>query len=161
MKKIIPLTLVSLGVLAITGSALAFGGWGMMGLGSKNLTPEEQAQHFTEMMGQQANLFGITADQMKAFWAEGKSMPEIMTELGITKEQMQTKMQGSRKQALQEQLQALVSQGVITQVQADTRLAALESKTAKGFGGMMGFGGRRGGGDHPCPFAEGVEGGDE
>ncbi|MCG2690324.1 hypothetical protein L6252_03555 [Candidatus Parcubacteria bacterium] len=150
-KRIVPLVLVSLGVLALSGSALAFGGWGS---GISKATPEEQAQHFTAMMSQQATMLGITSDQMKAYWAEGKPMPEIMTELGLTKEQLQTKMQEMRKQNMQEHLQTLVSQGVITQAQADTRFAALESKTAKGFGGMMGFRGMRGG-DHPCPFAEG------
>ena len=153
IKKFVPLTLVSLVALTIAGSTLAFGGWGMMGFGGQNLTPEEQAQHFTEMMGQQANLLGISQEQMKAYWAEGKNLKEIAEAQGLTQEQLQTKMQNARAQNMQEHLQVLVSQGVITQEQADARLANVANK---GFGGMMGFGGKRGGGDHPCPFAKGA-----
>ncbi|MDP2950912.1 MAG: hypothetical protein Q8N55_00860 [bacterium] len=147
MKKIITIALVSLSVLAVSGTALAFGGWGMGGF-ANNITPQEQAEHFTGMLSAKAGVLGITADQMKAYWVQGKPIQEIATELGITKEQMQTKMQGSRKQALQEHLQVLVSQGVITQAQADARLVALKSKTAKGFG-FFKEGGRGG-----CPFHE-------
>lgn len=136
MKKIL-ITLIALGIFGTAGAALAFGGWGI----GKNFSPEEQAQHFTSMIESQAQFFGISQEQMKAYWAEGKNPKEIAEVLGMTQEDLQAKRQLQREQQQKEHLQNLVDQGVITQSQADSRLENMPQRGARFMG-------------HSCPFEE-------
>jgi len=150
MKKIITIALVSLSVLAVSGTALAFGGWGMGGF-ANNATPQEQAEHFTAMLSEKAQLFGVSIEQMKASWAEGMGIKDIAQEQGLSFEELQVKMQAQRKQNIQEHLQVLVNQGVITQAQADARLEQMENMPANGRGfGKAGFEGKGGSDSCPC-----------
>lgn len=119
---------------------------GLFGFG-KNATPQEIASRHTEMFQEWANFLGISIDDVKNAWAQGKTMQELAAEKGITKEQLQTKMKEARLTQMKTQLQALVDQGVITQSQADQRLSFMQSNQDKGPGkggrggrGGMGFG---------------------
>ncbi len=115
---------------------------GMFGMGVANLTPAEQATRATEQFTREAQVLGITIDEVKSYWAQGKGLREIATEKGISEETIKTKMTELRKTEMKERLATLVSQGVITQAQADSRLAAVEKLQASGKG-MMGRGGHK------------------
>lgn len=137
------LSIAALGVMSV--SAMGFGG-GMMG---NTGTPDEIASRQTTMFSHQASLIGATVDEVKNAWADGKSFSALATEKGVTKEQLQTKMKAQALTNAQTQLTTLVSKGVITQAQADKRLASMQTKAESskiggkrgmhgGFGGMMG-----------------------
>lgn len=135
------LSIAALGVMS--ASAMGFGG-GMMGA---NVTPDEIAARQSTMFTQQAALIGTTVDEVKAAWADGKSFKAFATEKGVTKEQLQSKMKAQALEQTKTQLAALVSKGVITQAQADKRLAAMQTKAATSkIGGTRGMHGGFGGG---------------
>lgn len=130
-------------VLAGTGVASAHGWFG----GVSNATPEEIAQHQETMFENKAEFFGIGVGEIKNYWAEGKNFKEIAEVEGITQEQLQERMMQSRQEQMQNHIQALVDNGVISQEQADQRLQFMEERMTnskmdrgshRGFG--MGFG---------------------
>jgi competence protein ComGC len=108
---------------------------GMMG-GGNTLTPTELAARQTERFTTEAVLLGITVDEVKNYWAQGKGVREIATEKGISNETLQAKMTELKKTEAKARLATLVSQGVITQAQADARIASIEKMTASGKGKM-------------------------
>ncbi|MEY4731323.1 MAG: hypothetical protein RL681_269 [Candidatus Parcubacteria bacterium] len=125
--------------------ALGFVGTSMAsanGLFMSAATPEEVADRHQTMFEQQAGLLGMSVDEFKAAWAQGKTLREIATERGITDDALRAKMLELGKQKLKAQLQMLVDRGIITQAQADSRFAAMGSRAANGQakGGMRGFG---------------------
>ncbi len=125
------LSAVTLGIM----SASAMGGMNMM---HNNLTPDEVATRQTSMFTEQASLIGATVDEVKNAWAEGKNLKDLAKEKGITQEQLQAKMKANRDAHMKEQLATLVSKGVITQAQADKRIAfmnSLSSQKGKGYSG--------------------------
>lgn len=139
------LSIAALGVMS--ASAMGFGGMGM----NSTLSADEIATRQTTMFTQHASLIGATVDEVKNAWAEGKSFQTLATEKGITKEQLQAKMQAQRTELMKKHLATLVSKGVITQAQADKRLIAVQTKQANkntagekhgmrgGMGGGLGF----------------------
>lgn len=109
-----------------------FGGFG------NNLTPDEIASRQQNMFQNEAQLLGISVDDVKNAWAQGKTIIQIAQERGITKEQLQQKIKDMKTRQLKAQLQVLVDKGVITQSQADQRLQYIAgqlagSKPGKGF----------------------------
>lgn len=92
---------------------------------------EEVASRFQNMFQNQAQLLGISLDELKTKWAEGKSLREIMDEKDISQEQVETRLKEMRFNQVKSQLQILVSKGVITQAQADSRLKAMEDHLDK------------------------------
>jgi hypothetical protein len=128
--------------LAALGATSTFA----MGMGGMNtVTPDEMANRKTSMFTEHASMLGVSVDDVKNAWAEGKSFENFATEKGITKEQLQAKMKAKRDEMVKIQLATLVSKGVITQAQADKRLATMASQKANGKlskhggrGGMMG-----------------------
>lgn len=130
-KKIAALAAIpalALGILGLsqTASAQSFVG----GIFNK-ATPEEIATHQTEMFQNQAELLGISVDEVKQAWVEGKSMKDLITEKGIDETTIQAKMKTQAETRMKEHLQTLVTQGVITQAQADTRLQTMQTKTTE------------------------------
>ena len=113
---------------------------GMMG-GAKALTPTELAARQTERFTAEATLLGITVEEVKNYWAQGKGVREIATEKGISEETLRAKMMELRKTERKARLATLVTPGVITQAQADTRLTSLEKMATDGRG-KMGCGGK-------------------
>jgi hypothetical protein len=133
------LSLVAFG--AVSASAMGFGH--MM---SNNLTPDEIATRQSTMFQEEATLIGATTDEVKQAWADGKDFKTLASEKGITEAQLQEKMKTKRDADMKAELATLVSKGVITQAQADKRLATVTAKqtTGKsgkhgGRGGMMGM----------------------
>jgi uncharacterized protein YaiL (DUF2058 family) len=106
-------------------------------------TPQEQATQQAKMFEQQASLFGITVDEAKTYWAEGKTIADIAKDKGLTEDQLRAKMDAARQAEMKTRIQNLVDQGVITQAQADKRLQFLSTQSAKlpmGKGFHRGFG---------------------
>lgn len=138
---------LALALLIGAGTADAFGG-GM----NKNATPEQVASMHTQMFQTQATLLGVSVDEVKTAWANGTSFKELAKQKGITEEALKAKMKAAHQAEMKTQLQTLVSKGVITQAQADARIATMQKmaetmkdKKGKGKGGMghgmgMGFG---------------------
>ncbi len=121
-------------VTASTASALSLGAFG-------TLSPTDLASRFTTMLQKEASTLGISVDALKTGWSEGKTLPQIAADNGISADQLKVKLGAARQTQVKAQLQALVDQGVITQAQMDARLAALAAKPAKGKGMGRGHGG--------------------
>jgi len=122
-----------LGIAGLLGTSVAsahgLGGFGFGGPSS--LTPDEIATRQQTMFAHEASILGLSVDEVKAAWAEGKSMKELMTAKGITQEQVQARMKAEQLTQLKTQLSALVTKGIITQAQADKRLAVMQTQLTK------------------------------
>jgi hypothetical protein len=125
-------------VLALSGvmAASLASAHGFWGLGS-NLTPQQIADNQQTRFQKEADLLGISVDDVKNAWAKGESLQQLASDHGITNAQLQQKLLDARQQQLKDRLQTLVSQGVITQAQADQRLQFLQDNQ-NSLGGMMG-----------------------
>ena len=147
-KKYLVYTILSIVAFAVLGAGIAsacgwFGGFG-------TLSPDEIANRQQAMFERQAQILGISVEEVKNYWAEGKTMKEIMEEKGINQEQIQARMKEIQLQEMKSYLQTLVDKGIITQAQADKRLEVMQNqiengKMGRGFKGLgRGFGFGRG-----------------
>ncbi len=141
MNKKILFSALALSLLFTLGvnSALAQGWFH----GRENFDPEKIVDRQTEMFENQANLLGISVDQMKEYWSAGKNLKEIATELNISDEDLRLKMQEGQKERMREGFNALVENGVITQKQADSRLTFTQDRM-NNLDGQIGKFGKRG-----------------
>lgn len=137
MKKYLPYSLmIPVVALSLASAGIASAhGW------FNNATPDEIATHQQQMFQEKAQMLGISVDQMKDAWAQGKTLSDIAKEQGITEEQLKEKMKTAMQAKMKEHLQILVDKGIITQAQADARLKAIQ----EGKGMLMGKGKFRGG----------------
>lgn len=138
-------TLVGLGLLAATAVSAHGFFWGMGGMGIMGgVNSDQYATNLQTMFQNEASALGISVDDVKNGWAEGKSIAQIAQEHGITEDQLQQKMKDARLNALKSNLQTLVSKGVITQAQTDQRLQFMQNKSQnmgkRGGRGMHGMG---------------------
>ncbi len=99
--------------------------------GKAKPTPEEIATNQQTMFQHEAELLGISIDEVKGAWAQGKTLMEIAADHGITEEQLQKRMKDAQTAELKARLQALVDKNVITQAQADQRLKAIEKMSTE------------------------------
>jgi len=150
-KKIAFVALPVLAAIMIAGASTvsAHGWFGGMMRGS--VSAEQAAQHQAAMFEEQAGALGISGEQVKAGWAEGKNLKEIAEANGISEAEFESKMEAARTQRMTEHMNALVSQGIITQEQAEQRLQFMEQRHEQmqagdgmrkrngGHGGMMGM----------------------
>lgn len=147
-KKLIAysaLPVLGLGLLGVSSIASAHGFGGGMGIGLfSNATPEQLATRQQDMFAREAQLLGISVDDVKVAWADGKTLQQLAQDHGITQDQLATRMKDAALAQLTTNLQDLVSQGIITQAQADKRLAFMQTQTAnrkaKGFARGRGHG---------------------
>lgn len=110
------------------GTAMAYGGgFGRMA----SMDPTTLAQRWEEQIAQQANLLGISVDEMKTKWAEGKTLADVAKEKGISNDDLAAKLKAARDDEMKQMLQTLVAQGKITQAQADARLKAMQDRIDK------------------------------
>jgi hypothetical protein len=135
-----------IGVGSLT--AYAAGNDWSLGLGKFDTSRWEQR------LTSEASLLGITLDEMKSFWSQGKSVKEIATEKGISETDLASKMKAQRIEMMKTHLATLVSEDKLTQTQADARLKAAESKNLDDFGGSGGKGCGCGGGKGPLGAAK-------
>ena len=142
MKKILIYSFLTAGLIGVLGvGAASAQGW--FGFGN-NISPEEMAQKQEAMFQGKAEFLGISVDEFKNAWAEGKNFKEIAEEQGITQEQLQERMRETRQERMESHLQAMVDNGIITQEQADERLRNMQEKIDNGGmrkGFHKGFGG--------------------
>ncbi len=139
-KQILVASMLGLATLGLVGvgSASAFGG----GMGRGGSTPEERATNFEAMFVEKASILGMSVQDLKTAWSEGKTIKQLAADRGISEATLQAKMQELRKAQMKADLQALVDKGVLTQAQADSRLKVMEANQAKNIGGKEGRGGR-------------------
>ena len=117
-----------LAVLTISSaSAMSFGSMNM-----PTLSADEIATRQTQMFQEQATMLGLSIDDIKVAWASGKDLKTLATEKGISMDTVKQKMEAKRLEAQKATLSTLVTKGVITQAQADQRLATMTVKKAKG-----------------------------
>ncbi|MFH0890805.1 MAG: hypothetical protein V1856_02110 [Candidatus Liptonbacteria bacterium] len=136
------LPIIGLGILGYGTASAA--GWGM---GMGKMDPEQFASMQQSKFQAEAELLGMSADEVKNAWSQGKTLLDIAKEKGVTEEQLQVKMKEVRLKQIREGLQSLVSKGIITQTQADQRLKFMENNVGNGrkvgrgmMGGHRGFG---------------------
>lgn len=137
-KKYLIYTILPVIAFAVLGAGIVSAhGW-FGGLG--NISPNEIASRQQTMFQNEAQILGISVDEIKNAWAEGKTLKQIMEEKGISQEQVQTRMKEFQLQQMKSYLEALVGQGVITQAQADRRLQVMQERLESGKTGKMGRG---------------------
>jgi hypothetical protein len=101
---------------------------GMLGFGSSVFNSDQFAQRQTEMFEKQAQILGITTGELKDAWSSGKTMQDLIKEKNLDSSVIKTRMQQAAADQMKTQLQTLVGKGVITQAQADARLAFMQTK---------------------------------
>ena len=92
---------------------------------SADMSPEEMSEKHQEMFQGKADALGMSTDEIKDAWAQGKSMRDIAEEKGIEHEDLKAKMLEVKKAKMQERLQVLVDQGTISQDQMGQRLETM------------------------------------
>jgi hypothetical protein len=133
--------IVTYAILPALGLALLAAGYtsahGLFGRFS-DLPPEEVAEHQQTMFEKKADFLGISVDEIKDYWSEGKNLKEIAEDEGISQEDLQLRMREAKMERMQEKLQAMVDNGVISQEQADKKLQFMQEKFESGeFGGYF------------------------
>ena len=131
----------SIGLALLTISSASAMSFGHMNFNS-TATPDEIAVQQTTMFQNHATMLGLSVDEVKTAWASGKDLKTLAKEKGISLDTVKQKMDATRLTNQKTMLSTLVTKGVITQVQADQRLATLSTKTAKGGTGEGKRGGR-------------------
>jgi hypothetical protein len=125
-----------------TARAEAFSGLGFRF--EQNATPEQMADKQQKRFQNEADILGISVDDVKNAWAEGKTLPQIMQEKGISQATVEQKLKDKAIAEMKTRLKTLVDKGVITQAQADKRsslmLSELQNKTLHMNGKGMGRG---------------------
>lgn len=91
----------------------------------------------TKFLEEHASILGITVDDLKVRMESGKSIKDIATDLGISEETLQAKMEEIRaahQAEMKAKIQQEVTDGKITQAQADERIANMEKGPKGGKG---------------------------
>lgn len=114
-----------LGMMGARGGFGSMGGHSGMGMGIGN------PDNFVERLTAEASMLGISVDEMKTYWSQGKGVKEIAAEKGITSEQLKTKMQTAAETKVRAELKTLVDKGIITQAQADARFTTMKAMKEK------------------------------
>ncbi len=92
---------------------------------------ERDPDQWLNRITSEASILGISVDEMKTAWSQGKTLEDLATEKGITREQLAEKLKAAAETKQKETLQALVTKGYITQAQADARLTAMKTRQAE------------------------------
>lgn len=108
MKKIYILSAIALFAITLAGVTSA----GFMKFGEKN--PEK----FNQMIERKAEMFGLDAGEIKNQIEEGKSLGDIISETGLTKEEMFERKQ----EYMEDYINQMLTDGKITQEQVDKKL---------------------------------------
>lgn len=122
----LPALALTLLVGAGTASASGFGSFS-----KNNMTPEQIVARHNDMFQQQADLIGASLDEVKNAWANGTSFIDLAKSKGVTEDALKAKMKTLRETQMKTELQTLVEKGIITQAQADSRIATMQKFTDK------------------------------
>jgi hypothetical protein len=115
---------------------------------ASNLSPDEIVSFQQNIFTKESQILGISEAELKADWALGKTFNQIIQDRKLDKTQIEQRMKDAQAVQMKAQLQTLVDKGVITEAQADSRLAAMQSK----MGSVKGVKGKRGGMGHMGGF---------
>ena len=108
-------------------------GWFKLGFNLFSLfTPQQIAAQQQAMFQFQATVASASLDEVKNAWVEGKSIEKLAREKGVTNAKIKVRMMEAQLAKFKLFLQTLVSQNVITQVQADKRLALFQKENKIG-----------------------------
>lgn len=122
MNKYFTHALVALGTLAIVGGSVAFahppGGDEKFKRQFSELTEEQKAEKKKTRLDSQADILGLTAEELGNRLEAGESFPDIANAQGLTKEDIRAAMLESAKAHLAEK----IASGEITQEEADEKL---------------------------------------
>lgn len=141
--------LVAIGIGFTSVGIASAHGFGFWGLGAIN--PDEMAIRHQQMFESQAKILGISVDELKNAWAEGKTIRQIIEEKKLDQNKIQERAKQLKIEQMRSHLQTLVSKGVITQAQADKRLQFMQNQQnnfgtigylgmKRGFKNFRGFG---------------------
>ncbi|MFH0873344.1 MAG: helix-turn-helix domain-containing protein [Candidatus Komeilibacteria bacterium] len=110
---------------------------GMFGFGmASTLTPDEIATRQQDMFQNEAQILGLTVDQVKEAWSQGKTMQQIIQDYKLDATQIQTHLKDAAIAKQKAQLQTLVDKNIITQAQADARSTVMQNRMTNGKGRM-------------------------
>lgn len=123
--------------LGFLGVNVASGHGFFGGVMGSQLSAEEIATRQQTMFDRQAQVLGISVDEAKAAWAEGKSMKQIIQEKGLDTTQIHARMKDAHLDEMKTHLQSLVDKGIVTQTQADRRLQVMQERMQNGKDRMM------------------------
>lgn len=98
----------------------------------------ERAQRETQMKAHLATALGMTTAELDQATTSGKTIDQITTERGLTKEAVHTKLDELRTQDMKARLASDVASGKITQTQADEMMTKKNERGTRG--GGPGFG---------------------
>jgi len=91
-----------------------------------NFDLDSWAERTNKIFENLAQILGISVEKVKNYWAEGKTIKEIMEAENIKEEDVQKRIQERELAQLKERLQKLVEKGIITQEQADKRYETMK-----------------------------------
>ena len=139
MRKIF-LTILTLAILFSAVQTFAFGGWLKEWKYPWSLDSASEAiQRVFEIW---AKILGISVEKVKNYWAEGKTLKEIMEAEGIDKSKVKERKKELRLEQIKSFLQTLVDKGIITQEQMEKRLEFEKNRLNEGKGWGFGRGGK-------------------
>ena len=87
MKKLLTYSILSLSLFSLVGIGLASAHGHFMRF--SDVSPEEITQGQEAMFERKAEVLGISVDEFKNAWAQGKNFAEIAEEYGISHEDLQ------------------------------------------------------------------------
>jgi len=155
-KKFLMIGLPVIGGLALAGVGIAsaagmLGGGmvagpmqsaGAIGLAGLAVAPGQWASDQAAAFQAEAGALGLSESVIAAGWAQGETLSQIASANGISSSQLQADLKNYAQTQEQADLQALVSQGTITQAQMASRLQFEQTQAAnlkaKGFRGGFG-----------------------
>lgn len=132
-KKILAFVTFSLLIFSVLranfvqAKVFSFGHFGEI----RNFNLDDWPQRIEKMFEYWAKILGVNIEKIKNYWAEGKTIKEIMEAEKIKKEEVRKRLIELRLENLKTQLQKLVEKGIITQEQAERRLEFMKKQMEK------------------------------
>lgn len=99
--------------------------------GFNSISPTDYATNQTAEFQNEASALGLSESVIVDGWARGESLSQIAAANGISTATLQTDLTTYRTAQLTAQLQALVTNGTITQAQMATRLASEQAQATR------------------------------
>jgi hypothetical protein len=113
------------------GPGGGFGGPGGFGGGAAITSPTTAATNLTAQFQAEAAETGLAESVIVAGWSQGQSLEQIAEANGISATQLQTDIKNYAQSQENAELQALVTNGTITQAQMNARLQFEATQAAK------------------------------
>lgn len=114
--------------LAVATNASAHGFFGAF----KGMTPEEKAEHKQEMMATKAEILGVEVEVLEQAREDGVRRGELIEQLGLDKEEVRQRFKQAKIEHMQERLDHLVSEGELTQDEADQKMEKMQEHMEHG-----------------------------